>query len=195
MQLYYYAGRDKTRSPLTGESVRFLPETNLRSANLMSHPSILLRPVLFSGAPAMAMLITIRVSGHRTTKVQRRSALLQVKYILLLFAVASGRARYRRVDASTDAFGRDPGTPPCQCQSHMLADAARERCPTDRSAVSPGECRKHGCSIAAALLAVGMLHAYGGEGEGKETDSESVVGLILYDSVTRTSPMPHSRCN
>lgn len=42
MQLYYYACRDKTRSPLTGESVRFLPETNLRSANLMSHPSILL---------------------------------------------------------------------------------------------------------------------------------------------------------
>lgn len=49
--------------------------------------------------------------GHRRTKVQRRSALLQVKYILLLFAVASGRARYRRADASTDAFGREPGTP------------------------------------------------------------------------------------
>jgi hypothetical protein len=127
------ACRDKTRSPLTGESVRFLPETNLRSANLMSHPSILLRPVLFSGAPAMAMLITI--FGHRTTKVQRRSALLQVKYILLLFAVASGRARYRRVDASTDAFGREPGRHPMPVpEPYAGRCSAREMPKSNRSA-------------------------------------------------------------
>lgn len=135
MQLYYYACRDKTRSPLTGESVRFLPETNLRSANLMSHPSILLRHiyVLFSGAPAMAMLITI--FGHRTTKVQRRSALLQVKYILLLFAVASGRARYRRVDASTDAFGREPGRHPMPVpEPYAGRCSAREMPKSNRSA-------------------------------------------------------------
>lgn len=112
MQLYYYCMPRQDEVPVNRRICTF-PTRNkspvCKSDESSIHPSEFC--VLFYSAARRGPWPCSSPFGHRRTKVQRRSALLQVKYILLLFAVASGRARYRRVDASTDAFGREPGTP------------------------------------------------------------------------------------